>query len=88
MTDVVVAYAATEPEADLLVQRLAAAGIPASPRLATSVQFGAGAGSDILVDERHEAKARELLEEPEFTDEELARLSDEAGREYGNPPEG
>jgi hypothetical protein len=86
MTLVPIAYAATEPEADLLVQRLAAAGIRATPRLATPVQFGASAGSDILVDERFEQRARELLDEPEFTDEELARLSDEAGREYGNPP--
>jgi hypothetical protein len=87
MTLVPIAYAATEPEADLLVQRLAAAGIPASPRVASPPQFGASGGSDILVDERHEARARTLLEEPEFTDEELSRLSDEAGREYGNPPE-
>ncbi|MGH2852056.1 MAG: hypothetical protein ACRDLP_15755 [Solirubrobacteraceae bacterium] len=87
MTLVPIAYAATEPEADLLVQRLAAAGILASPRVASPPQLGASGGSDILVDERFEQQARELLETPEFTDEELARLSDEAGRTYGNPPE-
>lgn len=87
MTDVVVAYAGTEPEALLLIQRLADAGIPATQRTGTVAQLGASAGSDILVDERHEQRAHDLLETPEFTDEELAALSDEAGREYGNPPE-
>jgi hypothetical protein len=87
MTDVVVAYAATEPEALLLIQRLAEDGIPASQRTASIPQLGASGGSDIVVDERFEQRARELLDTPEFTDEELARLSDEAGREYGNPPD-
>jgi hypothetical protein len=87
MTLVPVAYAATEPEALLLIQRLAEAGIPASQRTASLPQLGASGGSDILVEDSFEQRARELLEQPEFTDEELAELSEEAGREYGVPEE-
>jgi hypothetical protein len=46
-------------------------------------QLGRSGACDIYVEDDLEARAREVLVMPEFSDEELARLSDEAGREYG-----
>jgi hypothetical protein len=79
-----VAAPRNQPEADLMVERLAAAGIRALSQLASgNPEFGASGTRWIYVEERDEARARELLEaeEPPFTDEELAELSERAARE-------
>ncbi|HEX4436934.1 MAG TPA: DUF2007 domain-containing protein [Solirubrobacteraceae bacterium] len=80
----VVAGAANQPQADLIVGRLAEIGIAAVSQLSLgNPEFGASGGRMIYVEERDVERARELLavEEPPFSDEELARLSEEAGRE-------
>jgi Putative prokaryotic signal transducing protein len=77
-----VAGTTNEPEAELIVSRLAAAGIGAVSRRSTGdVEFGAGGGRFIYVEEHDEQRAREILatQEPPFSDEELTRLSEEAG---------
>ncbi len=80
----VVAGAANQPQGDLIVARLAEEGISAISQLSSgNPEFGAGGGRTIYVEERDETRAREILsrDDPPFSDEELARLSDEAGRE-------
>ena len=80
----VVAGTQNQPEADLIVDRLARAGITAISQLSSgNPEFGAGGGRTIYVEERDEQRAREVLatDEPPFSDEELARLSDEAWRQ-------
>ena len=80
---VTVAGTTNEPEAELILARLAEAGIQAISRRSTGdVELGAGGGRMVYVEERDEARAREILagEEPPFSDEELTRLSEEAGR--------
>lgn len=71
-------------EAELVIERLAAEGIVALSQLSSgNPEFGAGGGRLVFVEERDEARAREILavQEPPFSDEELARLSEEAGRD-------
>jgi hypothetical protein len=80
----VVAGAANQPQAELIVGRLAEIGIAAVSQLSLSnPEMGASGGRMIYVEERDLERARELLaaEEPPFSDEELAQLSEEAGRE-------
>ena len=79
-----VAGARTEPEADLLVQRLAAAGISAVSQLSSgNPEFGSSGGRTIYVEDADVERARAVLgdTENEFSDEELAELSERAGRE-------
>jgi hypothetical protein len=83
-----VAGTTNEPEAELILARLADAGVTAISRRSTGdVELGAGGGRTIYVEEQDEARARALLavEEPPFSDEELGRLSDAAGREGADP---
>jgi len=79
-----VAGAQNEPQAELIVQRLAGAGISAVSQLSSgNPEFGSSGGRTIYVEETHLARAREVLAgaEPEFTDEELAELSEQAARD-------
>ncbi len=79
-----VAGVTNEPAAELILGRLAAAGIGAISRRSTGdVELGASGGRTIYVEEQDEARARELLAaaEPPFSDEELADLSDAAAPE-------
>lgn len=79
-----VAGARNEPEAELIVQRLAATGISAVSQLSSgNPEFGSSGGRTIYVEEAEVERARAALAdaEPEFTDEELAELSERAGRE-------
>jgi len=81
-----VAGTPNQPQADLIVARLAEAGIVAVSQLSSgNIEFGASGGRTIYVEEADESRARELLAaaEPPFSDEELAELSDAAGRERG-----
>jgi Putative prokaryotic signal transducing protein len=89
MALVTVADADNEAEAMMIVSRLRDAGIPAMSKPTGpggSAQFGSGATQSIYVDEADEAQARELLDAGDFTDDELAQLAEEAGREQGGAP--
>jgi hypothetical protein len=79
-----VAGAQNEPQAELIVQRLAAAGISAVSHLSSgNPEFGASGGRRIYVEETDIERAREALAdaEPAFTDDELAELSEQAARD-------
>jgi hypothetical protein len=79
-----VAGARTEPEAELIVQRLAEAGVSAVSHLSSgNPEFGASGGRTIYVEEDEVERARAALADAEagFTDEELAELSEQAARE-------
>ncbi len=80
----VVATAANEAEADMLCGRLAEAGIQAvAQRTIGGPEWGWSGGRFVYVDEADLDRASALLKSDEqpFSDEELASLSDEAGRE-------
>lgn len=66
----------------MVADRLTEAGIRFTVRLASGgIRMGAAAARDLYVDEQDLDRARETLETDEgFSDEELARLSDEAGK--------
>jgi Putative prokaryotic signal transducing protein len=72
----------------LLLARLSDAGIPCI-RGAGGARVALGSGHDILVEEEDMARAREVLKEDDegFDEEELARLSEEAGRQAGALPQ-
>jgi hypothetical protein len=71
-----------EAEAEMVAARLSEAGIRFTVRLASGgIRMGAAAARDVYVDEQDLGRAQEMLEVDEgFSDEELARLSDEAGQ--------
>ncbi len=82
---------ASEPEAELVVERLSAAGISAiAQRTIGGPQWGFSGARDVFVDEQDLERAHEVLasEEGTFSDEELGRLSEEAvqGRPSDEPP--
>ncbi len=84
-----VAGAPNESQADLIVARLAAAGITAVSQLSLgNPEFGAAGGRMIYVEELDLARARQVLaaEEAPFDEDELARLSEEAGRKTREDP--
>ena len=79
-----VATVGSEPEAELVCDRLLAEGIHAiSQRTIGSVEWGSSGSRTVMVDAKDLDRARAVLasEEGSFSDEELARLSEEAGRE-------
>ena len=75
----------SEPEAELVCDRLLAEGIHAiTQRTTGSVEWGPSGARIVLVDARDLERARAVLAsygEGTFSDEELARLSEEARRE-------
>jgi len=76
----------SEPEAEMVCDRLLAEGIQAITRRTTgSAEWGSSGARIVLVDARDLERARAVLasEEGTFSDEELTRLSEEAGREAG-----
>jgi hypothetical protein len=84
----VVAVAPNQPQAELIVARLAEIGIAAITQYALSnPELGASGARTINVEDQDAERALALLavDEPPFSDEELARLSDAAGREGGDP---
>ncbi|MHB8531623.1 MAG: hypothetical protein ACYDC2_02770 [Solirubrobacteraceae bacterium] len=89
MSELRVAGAApNQPQAELMVMRLAEVGIHAVMQIASgNPEFGASTARWVYVEERDLERARALLagEQPPISDEELARLSDEAGREAREP---
>ncbi len=80
----IVTSVTTQQEAELICSRLAEAGIRAMPRLSTGGGAWRGTGGcDVCVEEHTLERAREVLaaDEGAISDEELARLSEEAGRQ-------
>jgi hypothetical protein len=76
----VAATAGSEAEADLVRQRLAEAGISAVvQRSIGGPEWGASGAQYVYVEAGHLDRAREILSAPGVSEEELARLSDEAG---------
>jgi hypothetical protein len=80
----VLTTAANEAEADLIREHLLAEGVHAiAERTLGSVQWGQSGARNVFVEEADLARAREILglDSPPFSEEELTRLSEEAGRE-------
>jgi hypothetical protein len=74
----------SEAEAELVCQRLLAEGIHAiSQRTTGSAEWGPSGARTVMVPTEDLERARAVLasEEGAFSDEELARLSEQAGRE-------
>jgi sugar/nucleoside kinase (ribokinase family) len=78
----IVTTVSNEAEAEMVGERLSEEGIRFTVRLASGgIRLGAAAARDMYVEERDLERALEALEADEgFSDEELARLSEEAGR--------
>jgi Putative prokaryotic signal transducing protein len=78
----VLSTASNPVEQSLLLARLSDAGIPCM-RGAGGARAALGSGRDILVEEEDLARAQKILKEDDegFDEEELARLSEEAGRQ-------
>lgn len=80
----IVTTVASEPEAELVRERLLAADIHAiSQRTIGGPEWGFSGARDVFVTARDLDRAREVLnaDEGSFSDQELGDLSDEAGRE-------
>jgi regulator of sirC expression with transglutaminase-like and TPR domain len=80
----IVTTVGSEAEAELVGERLLAAGIQAiSQRTIGGPEWGFSGARDVFVSARDLDRAHEVLKEDEgsFSDDELARLSDEAGRQ-------
>jgi hypothetical protein len=80
----IVTSVASEPEGELIVERLQAAGISAiSQRTIGGPEYGFSGARNVFVDPRDLERAREVLaaDEGSFSDEELGRLSEEAVRD-------
>jgi hypothetical protein len=78
----------SEAEAQVVLDLLSGAGIQAIlQRTIGSVEWGSSGARDVLVDEADLDRAREVLASNQgaVSDEELARLSEEAGRESDQP---
>ncbi len=83
----IVTSVGNEAEAEMVAERLSEAGIEHSSRIASGgIRLGAAAARDIYVQAKDFDRAVEVLKIDEgFSDEELARLSEQAGREAGEP---
>ncbi len=85
----IVTSVASEPEAELIIERLNAGGISAiAQRTIGGPEWGLSGAQNVFVDEEDLERARELLasEEGSFTDEELGRLSEEAVQQIPQDP--
>jgi hypothetical protein len=83
---VFVASAQNEPEAEMICARLSDAGITAICKRdigADVPQLGSSGSRDVYVEQELASRALEVLSVAEFSDEELAELSDAAGRAAG-----
>jgi regulator of sirC expression with transglutaminase-like and TPR domain len=80
----IVTTVGSEAEAELVRERLSAADIQAiSQRTIGGPEWGFSGARDVFVSARDLDRAHEVLkaDEGSFSDDELARLSDEAGRQ-------
>jgi hypothetical protein len=83
-----VATVSSEPEAEMIRDRLLAASIHAiAQRTIGGPEWGYSGAREVLVDAKDLDHAREVLasDEGAFSDDELARLSEEASREANEP---
>jgi len=78
-----IAHAANEAEAEMIIVRLRGEGIEAVYRGPDLPGMGIAGGDEVYVEDHDAKRARDLLAAPDISDEQLAELSDEAGREYG-----
>jgi len=78
---------ANQAEAEMVAERLSEAGIEHMSRVASGgIRLGAAAAREVYVEAKDWERAQEVLKLDEsFSDEELARLSEEAGREASEP---
>jgi len=78
----IVTTVSNEAEAEMVAERLAEAGIRHMSQTAGGgIRLGAAAARDVYVAAQDLDRAREVLKVDEgFSEEELARLSDEAGK--------
>ena len=76
-----VASAANDVEAQMIASRLRDAGIEAVTKGTGIPQLGVSGAASVYVDEQLEARARDVLTTPQFSDEELAELSEQAARD-------
>jgi hypothetical protein len=84
----VVTSVASEPEAEMVCERLSAAGISAiAQRTIGGPTWGYSGARDVFVDAHDLERAREVLsaDEGSFSDEELGRLSEEAVADDTSP---
>ena len=84
----VAAAASNEAEAELIRERLLSEGIHAvSQRTIGSAEWGSSGARNVYVNETDLDRARAVLEAAEgaFGEDELARLSEEAGRDANEP---
>ncbi|MGP0101014.1 MAG: putative signal transducing protein [Solirubrobacteraceae bacterium] len=85
----IVTSVSSEPEAEMIRSLLAEAGIQAILQRSTGSGpwRGGYGGCDVYVEAHDLDRAREVLkaDEGSVSDEELTRLSEEAGREAGEP---
>ena len=80
----IVASGASETEAEIIISRLRACGIEAMPqRKLAGPEYGSLGGFDVYVNVKDLERARSLLATAEdtFSDDELARLSEQALRD-------
>lgn len=77
----IVATVSNEAEAEMVAERLSEAGIRhMSLTAGGGIRLGAAAARDVYIDAKDLDRAREVLKVDEgFSEEELARLSDQAG---------
>jgi hypothetical protein len=76
-----IAHVANDVEAQMVASRLRDAGIEAVTKTTGVPQLGVSGAMSVYVDEHLEARARDVLAVPEFSDEELAELSEQAARD-------
>jgi hypothetical protein len=84
----IVTSVTSEPEGELIVERLKEAGISAiSQRTIGGPEYGFSGARNVFVDAQDLERAREVLaaDEGSFSDEELGRLSEEAVEEDQDP---
>jgi len=77
----IVTTVSNEAEAEMVAERLSEAGIRHMARMGSGgIRLGAAAARDVYVEAQDLDRAREVLKADEgFSEEELARLSEEAG---------
>ena len=83
----IVTTVGNEAEAEMVAERLSEAGIDHMSRVASGgIRLGPAAARDVYVQAKDIDRALEALKIDEgFSDEELARLSEQAGREARDP---
>ena len=78
----IVTTVSNEGKAEMVCESLSESGIRSVPQMSSgNIRLGAAAPLDVYVEEQHYDRAFEVLNAAVPSDEELARLSHEAGEE-------